>query len=51
VPADDAAAAVLRLVETGRAETYLPRWLALPVAVRALSPELYRRLAGRFGGS
>jgi short-subunit dehydrogenase len=50
-PAADAASAVLRLVENGGAEMYLPRWLALPVAVRSVAPGLYRRLAGRFGGS
>jgi short-subunit dehydrogenase len=50
-PAADAATAVLRLVENGGAEVYLPRWLALPVAVRSVAPGLYRRLAGRFGGS
>jgi short-subunit dehydrogenase len=46
-----AAARIVRLVETGRAEAYLPRWLRLPVAVRAVAPGFYRRLAGRFGGS
>jgi short-subunit dehydrogenase len=50
-PAADAASAVLRLIENGGAEVYLPRWLALPVAVRSVAPGLYRRLAGRFGGS
>lgn len=51
LPAEAAAAAIVALAETGRAEIYLPRWLRLPVAVRALAPGLYRRLAGRFGGS
>jgi short-subunit dehydrogenase len=51
VPAAQAATTVLRLVETGGAEAYLPRWLALPVAVRSVAPGLYRWLAGRFGGS
>lgn len=46
-----AAARILRLVETGRAEAYLPRWLRLPVVVRSVTPGLYRRLAARFGGS
>jgi short-subunit dehydrogenase len=50
-PPADAASAVLRLVENGGAERYLPRWLGLPVAVRSVAPGLYRRLAGRFGGS
>jgi short-subunit dehydrogenase len=51
LPVGAAAAALLRLIETGRAETYLPRWLRLPVALRSVAPALYRRLAVRFGGS
>ncbi|HEY7222439.1 MAG TPA: SDR family NAD(P)-dependent oxidoreductase [Micromonosporaceae bacterium] len=51
LPAEAAAAALVRIIETGRAETYLPGWLRLPVAVRSIAPGLYRRLAGRFGGS
>jgi short-subunit dehydrogenase len=51
VPAASAATAILRLVETGRAETYLPSWLSVPVAIRGLAPATYRRLAARFGGS
>lgn len=46
-----AAARIVRLVGTGRAEAYLPSWLRLPVAVRSVAPGLYRRLAARFGGS
>jgi short-subunit dehydrogenase len=45
------AAGIVRLVETGSAVTYVPGWLPLPVAVRAIAPAAYRRLAGRFGGS
>jgi short-subunit dehydrogenase len=48
---DAMAAAIVRLVETGHAETYAPGWLRMPVAVRSLAPGLYRRLAARFGGS
>ncbi|GLY65774.1 SDR family NAD(P)-dependent oxidoreductase [Amycolatopsis taiwanensis] len=51
IPADRVAAAVVRAVRDGRAETYVPGWLRLPVAVRAVLPGVYRRLAGRFGGS
>ncbi|HKS49895.1 MAG TPA: SDR family oxidoreductase [Amycolatopsis sp.] len=51
LPADQVAAAVLRTVRDGRAETYVPGWLRLPVAVRGVVPGLYRRLAARFGGS
>jgi short-subunit dehydrogenase len=46
-----AAAAVVRIIERGRTEMYLPGWLRLPVAVRSVAPGLYRRLAARFGGS
>jgi short-subunit dehydrogenase len=49
--ADVVAAALVRLIETGAAETYRPRWLGLPVAIRFSAPGLYRRLAGRFGDS
>jgi short-subunit dehydrogenase len=49
--ADAAAAALVRLVEHGQPETYFPRWLRLPVAMRSVVPGLYRRLAARFGGS
>ena len=45
------AAALVRIVESGDAEAYRPRWLRLPVAVRGAAPGVYRRLAGRFGGS
>jgi short-subunit dehydrogenase len=51
VPATRAAAAIVRLVESGRAEAYVPSWLSLPVAVRSVAPRPYRWLAGRFGGS
>jgi short-subunit dehydrogenase len=51
VSAQRAADQIVRLVETGRAEAYLPGWLRLPVAVRSVAPGLYRRLAARFGGS
>lgn len=51
IPADRVAAAVLRAVRDGRAETYVPGWLRLPVAIRGVLPGVYRRLAERFGGS
>ncbi|ASW55157.1 SDR family oxidoreductase [Plantactinospora sp. KBS50] len=49
VPADRAAAALLAALLAGRAEAYLPRWMRLPVTVRAAAPATYRRLAGRLG--
>jgi short-subunit dehydrogenase len=50
LPATEVATALVRLIETGSAEAYRPRWLRLPVAVRGLAPGAYRRLAARFGG-
>jgi short-subunit dehydrogenase len=49
-PAGEVAAALVRMIEDGRAEAYAPRWLRLPVAVRGALPGVYRGLAGRFGG-
>lgn len=42
------AGAVVRAVERSVPVTVLPRWMALAVAVRAVAPRLYDRLAGRF---
>ncbi len=50
LPAGAVADALVRAVRRGRAERYAPRWLRLPVAVRATAPGAYRLLAGRFGG-
>ncbi|HUO40743.1 MAG TPA: SDR family NAD(P)-dependent oxidoreductase [Mycobacterium sp.] len=49
VPADAVAEAVLALVVGGRAERWVPRWLQVAPAMRALAPTMYRRLAARFG--
>jgi short-subunit dehydrogenase len=51
LPVEPAAHALVRLIETGAAERYLPRWLGLPVAIRFTAPALYRGLAGRYGQS
>ena len=51
VPADTVAAAIERLLVTGRADRYVPGWLAFPAALRVVAPTLYRALATRFGGS
>jgi short-subunit dehydrogenase len=51
LPPGPVADALVRAVETGRAEAYAPRWLRLPVAVRGALPGVYRGLAGRFGGT
>jgi short-subunit dehydrogenase len=50
LPAETVADTLVRLIWSGKAEAYLPRWLRLPVAVRGALPGGYRRLAGRFGG-
>nr|WP_206038061.1 SDR family NAD(P)-dependent oxidoreductase [Rhodococcus sp. HNM0569] len=49
VPPDRVADAIVRVVEGGRAEEWVPRWLRLAPAVRALAPGPYRYLATRFG--
>lgn len=51
LPPDRVAAALVHAVATNRPELYTPPWLRLPVAVRAVLPATYRRLATRFGGS
>jgi short-subunit dehydrogenase len=51
LPAARVADALVRSIVTERDESFTPSWLRLPVAVRALAPATYRRLAGRFGGS
>jgi short-subunit dehydrogenase len=51
LPVESAARALVRMIETGAAERYLPRWLGLPVAIRFTAPALYRGLAGRYGQS
>ncbi|MBW8086898.1 MULTISPECIES: SDR family NAD(P)-dependent oxidoreductase [Streptomyces] len=49
LPPERIADAVWDAVEHGRNEVYVPAWMRLPVAVRALAPGLYHRLAARFG--
>jgi short-subunit dehydrogenase len=48
-PADVVAAAVVRCLEDGRPEAFVPRWLRVAGVVRAVSPSGFRRLSGRFG--
>lgn len=45
----EVAATICAAVAAQRAEVYLPGWLRVPCAVRALAPSLYRHLAERFG--
>jgi len=48
IPADRVARAVVAALETGRARTVVPRWLALPAWLSAALPGPYRALARRF---
>ena len=50
IPAGLVADRIVRMIDQGGAEVYLPRWLRLPVVVRGTLPGMYRRLAARFGG-
>jgi short-subunit dehydrogenase len=47
--ADKVADAIVDAIANGRAEVYVPRWLALPPRIHSLLPGLYRALAARFG--
>ncbi|MFG1622539.1 SDR family NAD(P)-dependent oxidoreductase [Kribbella sp. NPDC049227] len=49
VPAADVAKALVGAIALDRAEVWIPGWLRVAPAVRALAPGLYRRLATRFG--
>lgn len=51
IPPEAVAAAIEQVIVTGRAERYVPRWLAVPAALRVAAPGVYRLLARRFGGS
>jgi short-subunit dehydrogenase len=49
VPASRVADAIVRAIERGKDEVYIPRWMQLPGRVRGMTPGIYRRLAARFG--
>jgi short-subunit dehydrogenase len=49
VPAERVAQALVDGITNGRAEIWVPGWLRVAPAVRALAPGLYRRLSARFG--
>jgi len=49
VPAADVARALVDGIANDRAEIWIPRWLRVAPAVRALAPGLYRQLSARFG--
>ncbi|MEC3918357.1 SDR family NAD(P)-dependent oxidoreductase [Nocardia sp. CDC160] len=41
--------AIVRVIERGRAESWVPRWLRVAAAARTLTPAGYRLLSRRFG--
>jgi short-subunit dehydrogenase len=43
------ASGIVRAIERGRADVFVPRWMAFPARLRGAMPGLYRRLAARFG--
>jgi short-subunit dehydrogenase len=49
IAAERVAAAVVAAVRDDRAEVFVPRWMALPAALRGGLPGVYRSLAARFG--
>jgi short-subunit dehydrogenase len=51
LPVTGVAEALVAMVAAGGAEVYRPRWLRLPVAIRATLPRVYRELAARFATS
>jgi short-subunit dehydrogenase len=50
IPPAPVADTTVRMIASGRPESYAPGWLRLPVAVRGTLPGVYRRLGARFGG-
>jgi short-subunit dehydrogenase len=46
---ESVAAGILRAIERGRPDVFVPRWMAFPARLRGAMPGLYRRLASRFG--
>jgi short-subunit dehydrogenase len=49
IGAEKAADAILRAVRTGKAQVFVPKWMAFPAWLRWAWPWLYRRGAGRLG--
>ncbi|MGH3769089.1 MAG: SDR family NAD(P)-dependent oxidoreductase [Pseudonocardiaceae bacterium] len=45
----EVASALLGAIEHGAAEIFVPRWLAVAARVRGVAPEVFYRLARRFG--
>lgn len=49
MPPERVAEAVVGVLTSGHPTAVLPRWLAVPIRVRALAPRVYRALERRFG--
>jgi hypothetical protein len=49
VGADEVATALVRAVERGKAEVFVPKWLAVPDRLQGAVPAVFHRLARRFG--
>ncbi len=49
IPPERVANAIVHAIERDLPEIYVPGWLQLPARLRAATPNLFRRLAGRFG--
>ena len=49
LPPERVADAVVRALETGRAEIFVPGWMTLPARLRGTAPGVFRHLVDRFG--
>lgn len=49
VSPESVAAALVRAVERGRSEVFVPRWLTIAARIQGAAPETFHRLARRFG--
>jgi short-subunit dehydrogenase len=48
-PADEVARRIVSTAAAGRAQAYIPGWLSFPAWLHAATPNVYRRLAARWG--
>jgi short-subunit dehydrogenase len=49
IPPERVARTVLRAIDRGSREVFVPRWFRIPAGIRALAPAAYRQLAARLG--
>jgi short-subunit dehydrogenase len=49
LPPERVARATLKAIAEEREEVFVPRWLRIPIGIKAVAPGLYRRMAARFG--